>query len=195
MPSRDWHKIRVFRNFIPGKLIVQSFLAGPGGFALVEPDCNFCQLTLFWPHVLKMEILIAGFAATACCAGDLTIAWHGSMATPTRLIIAALVASIMMVVFTAGAWGFVVVVSTCFIDLIVRVLAALLVRMPNVITMHLAGLKTLVLARGGTLLLARILVASLAVATPIVLSLKRSIGTLRNLLDLQWSAKWQSLRL
>ncbi len=42
------------------------------------PDCNFCQLTLFWPHVLKMEILIDGFAAAARFAGNFTNTGNGS---------------------------------------------------------------------------------------------------------------------
>ena len=143
------------------------------------PDCNFCQLTLFWPHVLKMEILIDGFAATACRAGDITITGHGSMMTPAQLVIAARVASIIIVVaLMTGMRAFVLVVSVRFAGLIARVPPALLVRMPSMLTMHMAGLKTLVLVRGGNLLLTRIVGASLAVAMLIIIASTTSINVL-----------------
>ena len=84
-----------------------------------------------------MEILIDGFAAAACCAGNLTITGNGSVATPVQLVIAALVVRL------------VVVVSTCFVGLIARVPTVLLVRMPSVLTMHVVGRKTLSLGMGG----------------------------------------------
>ena len=142
-------KIRIFENFIPKKLIVRSFLAGHGGFALVWPEHNIRQLTLFGHHVLKMEILIDGFAAAARHAGNLTITGHRSMVTPAQLIIAARIASIMMVVLVMRAHAFVIVVCARFVNLIARVCTALLVRMPGVLTMQVAGLKALIPMRGG----------------------------------------------
>ncbi len=41
---------------------------------------------LFGQHVLKMEILINGFAAAARRAGYLVIAGHRSMVTPARVV-------------------------------------------------------------------------------------------------------------
>ncbi len=78
----EFSEIRVFEDFIPGELIVQSFLAGLGGIALVGSNCHFCQLTLFGDHALKMVIFGGFAAAVAHCAGDLPIARHGGVVTP-----------------------------------------------------------------------------------------------------------------
>ena len=131
-----------------------------------------------------MEIFFGGFAAVACRAGNLSIAGHGSVMTPTRLIIAACVTSIMMMVaLMRGARAFVVVVVPArFVGLIVRVPAALFVRMPSVLTMHVAGRKTLVLTRGETLLLACIVGASLAVATLTIFTWTTSVVVLHAVL-------------
>ncbi len=56
-----------------------------------------------------MKVLIDGFAAAAH-AGFLAIAGHRSVVTPTRLIVTACVASVVMVVLMTGARPFVVVV-------------------------------------------------------------------------------------
>ncbi len=110
-------------------------------------DCNLCQLTLFWAHALKMEVFFDGFAAVACRAGDLSIAGHGSVMTPTQLLIAACIASVMMIVtLMAGARMLVVVVFACFVGPVARVCMALFIGMLGVLTMHVAELKTLVLA-------------------------------------------------
>ena len=67
-------KIRVSENFITGKLIVQSFLAGPCGFALVGLDCNFCQ-RLFghmcsrWKFLLTVLLPLLAALATSPSLG------------------------------------------------------------------------------------------------------------------------------
>ena len=60
---------------------------------------------------------------------------------------------------------FVVVVVTRFVDPIARIGAALFVGVLCLLAMHVAGLETLVLVRGRTLLAARIVGASLVLAT------------------------------
>ncbi len=141
-------------------------------------DCNLCQLTLFWACALKMEVLFDGFAAVACCAGDLSIAGHGSVVTPVQLLVAACVASIMMVVtLMAGAPVLVVVVVARFVGPIARICAALFVGVLGVLTMHVVGLKTLVLAQGETLLTVRIVGALLILTTLTVLASTTSIVT------------------
>ena len=95
-----------------------------------------------------MEIFLDGFAAVARHAGNLSSAGHGSVMTPTRLIVAACIASVMMVVaLMVGVRVFVivVVVPVCFIGLIAWVPATLFLRMPSMITMHVAGRKIVVL--------------------------------------------------
>ncbi len=58
-----------------------------------------------------MEVLIDGFAAAARHAGHLAIAGHGSVVTPKQLIVAACIASIMLIVaLMARGRTFVVVV-------------------------------------------------------------------------------------
>jgi hypothetical protein len=96
-----------------------------------------------------MEVFFGGFAAVACRAGDLSIAGHGSVMTPERLIVAACVARVMMIVtLMVGVHVLVVVVFVFvrFVGPIARIFAALFIRMLGVLTMHAAGLKTLVLA-------------------------------------------------
>ena len=141
-------------------------------------DCNLCRLTLFGAHALKMEVFLDGFAAVARCADDLSIAGHGSVMTPARLIVAACVASVMMIVtLMAGARDLVVVgfVFARFVGQIVRVFAALFIQMLSVLTMHVAGLKTLVLMQGETLLTARIVGTLLVFATLTVFASMTSV--------------------
>ena len=124
-----------------------------------------------------MEVFLDGFAAVACHADNLSIAGHGSVMTPARLIVAACVASVMMIVtLMAGARDLVVVgfVFARFVGQIVRVFAALFIRMLSVLTMHVAGFETLVLGRGETLLTARIVGASLVFAALTVFALTTS---------------------
>jgi hypothetical protein len=128
-----------------------------------------------------MEVFLDGFAAVAHHAGNLSIARHGSVMTPVQLIIAACVASVMMIVaLMAGARVLVIVVfvPTCFVGLIAQVSMALFERMLSVLSMHVAGLKTLVLAQEETLLLARIVGASLAFATLTIFASTTSVVVL-----------------
>ena len=141
-------------------------------------DCNLCQLTLFGAHALKMEVFFDGFAAIARYTGDLSIAGHGSVMTPPRLIVAACIASIMMIVTLMAGVCVLVIVGVVFARLVgpvARVCVALFIRVLGVPTMHVAGLKTLVLARGETLLTARIVGASLVFAMLTVLALTTSV--------------------
>ncbi len=114
-----------------------------------------------------MEVFLDGFAAIDRRADNISIAGHGSVMTPAGLIVAACVASVMMIVtLMAGARILVVVgfVFVRFVGPIARVFAALFVRMLSVLTMHVAGLETLVLAQGETLLTTRIVGAPLIFA-------------------------------
>ena len=141
-------------------------------------DCNLCQLTLFWAHVLKIKVFFGGFAAVARRAGNLSIAGHGSVMTPGRLIVAACVASVMIVVtLMVGARVLVVVVFvfTRFVGPIARVFAAPFIGMLGMLTMYVAGLETLVLARGEALLTARIVGASLVFMTLTVFASTTSV--------------------
>jgi hypothetical protein len=97
------------------------------------------------------------------------------MATPARLVIAARVASIMMVVLMTGACTFVVVVCAHFVNLIARVCTSLLVGMLGVLTMHVAGLKALVFAHRETLLVACIVAVPVTIAMRIVFASTISI--------------------
>ena len=71
----------------------------------------------------------------------------------------------VVVTLVTGARVFVVVIFVRFVDRIARIGAALLVRVLCVLAMHVARLETLVLVRGRTLLAARIVGASLVLAT------------------------------
>ncbi len=71
----------------------------------------------------------------------------------------------MVVALMSGARVFVVVVVARFVDPIARIGAALFVGVLCLLAMHVAGLETLVLVRGRTLLAARIVGASLVLAT------------------------------
>jgi hypothetical protein len=78
----------------------------------------------------------------------------------------------------AGARVLVVVVVARFVGPIARIGAALFIGVLGVLTMHVAGHKTLVLTQGETLLTARIVGASLVLATLTVLALTTSIVAL-----------------
>jgi hypothetical protein len=118
-----------------------------------------------------MEILIDGFAAAAC-AGFLAITGHRSVGTPAQLIVAACVASVVMVVaLVTGVCTFAVVVCMWFVNLIARVCMTFLVGVLGMLAKHVARLKILVLAHGGTLFVTRIGAASVAVATLNLLAL------------------------
>ncbi len=84
----------------------------------------------------------------------------------------------VVVALMAGARVLVVVAVARFVDLIARIGAALFVRVLWVLAMHVAGLKTLVLARGRTLLTARIVGASLVLATLAVIVSTMSVVAL-----------------
>ncbi len=123
-----------------------------------------------------MEVFFDGFAAVACRAGDLSIAGHGSVVTPARLLVAACVASVMVIMtLMAGARVIVVVVVARFAIPLARICAALFLGVLGVLTMHMAGLKTLVLVQGETLLAARIVGASLVLATLTVIASTTSV--------------------
>jgi hypothetical protein len=132
---------------------------------------------VFWAHALKIEVLFNGFAAVARhAAGDLSIAGHGSVVNPARLLVAACVASVMVIMtLMAGARVLVVVVVACFVGPIARICVTLFVGVLGVLTMHVAGLKTLVLARGETLLTACIMEAPLVLATLTIITSTTSV--------------------
>ena len=95
-----------------------------------------------------------------------------------------------------GARVLVVVVFARFVGLIAWICAALFIGVLGVLTMHVAGLKTLVLAQGETLLTARIVGASLVLATLTVLALTTFIVGLHAARSVGSALlrKWRSLR-
>ena len=144
-----------------------------------------------------MKVLIGGFATTALRAGFLSIAGHRSVVTPARLIVAAHVESIMMVVtLMMGGHVFVVVVFARFVGLITRFHTAFLVGVLGFLAVHVARLEILVAGCRGTLFAACIAAVSILVVMLTVLRRQypSSCCTLHHLSYLQWSSKWQSLQ-
>ena len=124
-----------------------------------------------------MEVLINSFATAARRAGYLAIAGHGSVVTPAQLIVAARVASVMLVVaLVRRARAFVFVVFARLVGLITRVHPAFLVGVLGLLGMPVARLGIRVITHGWALLVAgTILAAPVAVAALVVLALTISI--------------------
>ncbi len=81
----------------------------------------------------------------------------------------------MLVVTLVTTRGLVVVVVALLVDPIARIGATLLVRVLPVLTMHVARLEALVLVWGRTLLVARVVRASLVLATLAIVASTTSV--------------------
>ncbi len=81
MPSRI-PRDKSLQRLHPRRADRPKLLAGLGGIALVGLDYHFGQLTLFGGITLKMVFFGGVAAVVAHRAGDLPIAWLGSMVTP-----------------------------------------------------------------------------------------------------------------
>jgi hypothetical protein len=67
----------------------EAFSLDLAGLLLWNWIATFANLRFFGAHALKMEVIFDGFAAVPRRAGDLSIAGHGSVVTPVRLLVAA----------------------------------------------------------------------------------------------------------
>ncbi len=110
-----------------------------------------------------MIIVIDNFASAA---GDgFTIAWHGSVVAPARLVIATRVAVVVLVMSIVCTFA-VAVRAWMYSGSIERIRATLCKGVIGALTMHVTGLKPL-LALGGTLLVVAALVVALVVVAAI----------------------------
>jgi hypothetical protein len=103
------------------------------------------KLSFFVPCTLTEVKNLLGFALVACA--HVAVAGHGSMSSPTLLIVATCVAIVIKMATFMPA----LVIVCAQLCLIVQVGMALFVQVLGVLAMNATGLEVLVFALGGTL--------------------------------------------